>query len=274
MALTNRLDTNAVAERSLRNSGIPWHDQLVLGHFSTIGYIKKFGSNPAVANGATEDCWDGQGTYNWMPAAQAVQISSSDNGDTDTVVVEGLDASYNLQASEKALTGQTPVILSGTFIRIHRIYTKNGGSVTGDVYVSGTGDATTIGVPNVSTEIFGKMLAANEQSEMAIFTVPAGYVGLVHNWVMSGWTTATSRTFEGNFQVRNFGASDFKTKILESTPFSTPQSISLKVPAKADIKAQCVNGAFANLKLISMFDLELYPEGLVADTITDLTPLT
>jgi hypothetical protein len=123
-----------------------------------------------------------------------MEVSSSSTSDTSagtgarTVVVQGLDASYNQIQETVILNGQTAVNTVNSYIRILHLYVASAGTglaAAGTIYV-GTGSVTT-GVPAV---VYWSYTAANG-STPAIWTVPAGYTAYA-TYLQSSTGNATS----------------------------------------------------------------------------------
>ncbi len=152
------------------------------GRVSYIGSVYKFGYNAAVSS-TEETVWFNGGLYSYPSSAIQMKVSSSDANDTAsggggtgarTVRVVGLDGDYSEVQEDVSLDGQTAVLTTTKFIRIFRAYVLTAGSgetAAGTVYV-GTGTVTN-GVP---ATIYANLGAGN-QTQQAVYTVPAGKTG-------------------------------------------------------------------------------------------------
>lgn len=168
-------------------SPVPMSDFLYLSAVSSgavtgTSAVFKFGFNPDI-NGTEETVWDHGGIYPYPAAAIQMSVSSSSVNDTAagtgarTVFVAGLDANYNEISETVTLNGQTPVLTSALFLRVNRAFVVSagsGGTAAGDIYV-GTG-VVSAGVP---ATVYARIRLGDNQTLMAVWTVPAGYTGYI-----------------------------------------------------------------------------------------------
>jgi hypothetical protein len=150
----------------------------------------KFGNAPDFdSTDLTVTVWDGaeDGTawenmvYDYSTTADIDSISSSNAGDTQEITVVGQDINYNIVTQTKTLNGQTRVALDTPLFRCYRAYNSNATNLAGHVFVYVNG-ATTGGVPNNNDDIRAIIDPINQQTEMAIYTVPAGKTGYMRSW--------------------------------------------------------------------------------------------
>ena len=156
----------------------PFDLKVARGQITGHETIFKFGFNADVDN-ATETIWSEGGTYSYLSAASVLKISSSSIADdaagtgARTVQVYGLDENYDEINETVTLDGQTAVNTTNSFLRVYRMVIRSagtGGKNAGTVY-AGTGTVTT-GVP---ANKFAAIAVGENQTTMAIWTVPAGY---------------------------------------------------------------------------------------------------
>ena len=163
----------------------PFGLEVAKGRIAGVSSIHKFGQNPQIDNTEEWDIWDGGdgADYTFSSSGVIHYISSSNAGDTQTYDVIGLDENYLEQTISVTAVGQTKTQI-GTgekFRRIVRI--KNTGSTdnAGVVYVY-EDDTVTAGVPDTATKIRGQIQIGNNQTLMAIYTIPAGKTGYLSSW--------------------------------------------------------------------------------------------
>lgn len=198
---------------SMINSHFP-ELEVARGAISGVARVHKFGYNPAIdADTDPEDVWDAGGLYPFLAAPATLYASSSSGSDTFEYTVVGLDADWNEQTATVTLTGQSQVILAGTWIRVNRAYNSSGTAAVGDVYIAeeSTGGDLVGGVPQTATKIKAKIGIGNEQTLMSIYSVPAGKTLFLYHWYISAmglgggtWLSGNSALDAGIF-VRNFG---------------------------------------------------------------------
>jgi hypothetical protein len=141
-------------------------------------WVNKFGRNIDVASGATEEIWDGSAVYSFPATALMTYVSQKVDQAAmqgETVEIQGLDASWNLVVQSINLDGTdttTPVILTTALIRCFRI------KVLADVVTDQI-----ITVHNTANnQDYAYITAGNNQTSMAIYTVPAGKTAYMTNY--------------------------------------------------------------------------------------------
>ena len=204
---------------------------------------RKFGR--ATGIGSTPiACWIANTVYNWIPSAQTLWISSSDNDDTNEIVLEGLDTNWNVQTETISLVGQTPTETTKTWIRLDRVYNNSATNFEGSIYVNMENNHDDVaGVPDDVTKIVAKILfEANynhNQTLQAIYTIPADHTGYV-----IAWTDSTGKLEDLNVipQFRGFGKI-FRTQTYQTLYQNTIQTIShfAPIPEKTDIQVMVVS---------------------------------
>ena len=134
--------------------------------------VNKFGSNEAVGSGTEEVIWDGGGTSYPFPATALMTklVQATDEVLTDanaTIEIQGLDANWALVTQTADLDGAdttTEVTLTTPLIRCFRMKVLEDIVLAANVSVVATGGGTT----------YATITTGNNQTLMAIYTVPAG----------------------------------------------------------------------------------------------------
>jgi hypothetical protein len=146
--------------------------------------VSKFGHG-TVDIGATV-VWSLAATldYPWPDTAETVQVQAGgDAADTaaglgaQTVVVEGLDENWNRASETLTLAGASASLPSTTiFRRVFRAYVATSGAYgapnTGNIIIEHTTSSDNIAIID----------AEAGQTEMALYTIPAGYTGFVQGY--------------------------------------------------------------------------------------------
>ncbi len=138
----------------------------VTGH----SQVNKFGENPDITSDTEEDIWDAGGDYSFPSTANITHIEQAVDQAAMrgvTIQIQGLDADWNLEVQDvimNAANTTTPVALTTPLIRVFRM--KVMGNVVGDQDIDLT-DVT-------GTTLYARMQAGNNQTLMAIYTVPNG----------------------------------------------------------------------------------------------------
>jgi len=237
--------------------------ELANGTFSDKSYIEKFGENGEITTATDpEDIWTQGGTYTFSSAADINTLSSSDNGDTEPITVIGLDSDWNEVEQTITLTGQTPVTLTTSLIRVFRMFNSGTSDLAGTVYCFKSGGTVTGGVPQTTADIRATITNGDNQTLMAIYSVPAGktaYIFGYHATIARGVASAAFANIK--LSIRPFGQV-FQVKSTSSL-ISTGQSVityDFTVPIiateKSDIK-MTVNEVSATLGISGAFSVIL-----------------
>lgn len=235
--------------------------------------MRKFGRALAIpVDSNFHDVWEQVDEYTFLTEGKALQISSSSASDTGTTIhVFGLDADGYLQDEVVALNGRTAVNLVGTYLRVFRAHTENDTAFVGDVYVTPQTADLTDGVPDTDSEILIKILANNQQTVMAIYTVPKDYVGLFVRGIISMNTTvAAARTIVGYLRTRELGGSF----LVKGTAELASQGDSIyeevfepyyRLPELTDVKISVSDSSANTTNVSAKFTVILIPKKLVPD---------
>jgi hypothetical protein len=188
------VNIEATASNNLRVTDAESGLAIAKGEVVDTSFIHKFGAAPDfdIADGfvtvwdAAEDdeAWELM-NYVYSTTAAIDKVAST-AADTVDVEIQGLDANYDLVTQTITLTGTTPASLTTNLIRVFRI--KNVGSTNLSGHVIVFEDDTTnddAGVPDDSNLIRAVVHPDNNQTEMAVYTIPNGYTGYMRSWYAS-----------------------------------------------------------------------------------------
>lgn len=174
---------------------------LIPGH----SLVSKFGDNPSIASGTPADIWDyaAEPGYTFSDASPITHISGSNAGDAQVIEVQGLDfTTWKLVNQSIQLNGQNKVALDSPLIRFFRGFNSNGTPLLGNVYIY-EDTAIVAGVPTDTTKVRGYISVAENQTLMAIYTIPAGKTGylLRASSSISKSPTAANAIFTGKIRL-------------------------------------------------------------------------
>ena len=186
----------------------------VTGH----SFIHKFGTAPDWDKGEGEvTIWDGSEdgalwenmVYDYSATADIDSISSSDetNDVGITLEIQGLDTNYALviqTATLHAVDARTEVTLTTSLRRVFRVKNTSATNLTGHVAVYPS-TALTTGIPTDKSKIRAVVHPDNNQTEMAIYTVPAGYTAYVRSWYASTSGGSKDSNYIIRFRARELG---------------------------------------------------------------------
>ena len=224
-------------------------------------YIHKFGSNPVVGSSVSDEnpttVWDGNNDdlYTFPPdVATGVQLSSSENTDNQELIVQGLDENFYEQSWTGNINGTGIVDIDGSWSRIFRAFNNDSVDLSGDVTIHPSGD---------DSIAYAKILSSNNQTLMAIYTIPADATG----YLMKYQTTANNPNSSSEIgytlklKTREFGKA-FRTKEKDSvgTSYSLSKELSFPslLPPKTDIKFDIVSANGNNGSVNVDFDIALF----------------
>lgn len=180
----------------------------VIGH----SFVHKFGRAPDFDTGDGEvTIWDGANDaltnemqYNYSATAIIDSLVSSNSGDTQAIEVEGLDSNYALVTQTITITGQTRKALDTNLIRVNRLINVGSTDIAGNVYCY-EDTALTAGVPIDTTKIRAIIIDGSNQTEMAVYTVPAGKTGYLRQWFASSSGAKKTTNYLTKLKARPFG---------------------------------------------------------------------
>lgn len=216
-----------------------------LGEFNDTLAVDKFGYNSAIGN-SFETVWDGSNTYTWIETATTLNVvaeaGATDNG--VMVVVEGLDADYNIQVETVTLGDDSAGGTSTTkkFYRVHRAYVIGTQDPTDDITIEGQDDT-----------VYAQITFPYNQTLMAVYTVPQGYTAYLLSMHLS---IEKNKDVVAKLMTRN-PANTFNTKAIVSSyaapvhrQWSIPMEIGPTTDIKIDAKAGPTTGVAAGFELL------------------------
>lgn len=239
----------------------PFELQVARGQVDGHKTLFKFGINGDVGT-SVETVWAQGGIYVYPASATVMKISSSSADDAAagtgarTISIAGLDANYNEISETVILDGQTAVNTVNSYLRISRMFVVTAGSgatAAGTIY-AGTGTVTS-GVP---ATVYGMIALGANQTQMAFWTVPAGYTlyltGLFYtsaNTTANAWTNfqLIQRPLGGVFRQQSSsrvpGNGDFVIDL--HTPIAFAEKTDIEVRAVASTSPSNVSAEFEGI---------------------------
>lgn len=224
----------------------------------------KFGFNPDV-NGSDETIWAQGGLYSYLSSATTLYISSSSTADdaagtgARTATVSGLDASWDEVSVTVDLDGQNGVQLgsASNWIRVNRITVDtagSGGQNAGVIYV-GDEASPTSGVPSNK---YATVAIGDNQTLMALWTVPRGYTAFVNQLDITANTEVVNKYVTVDFLSRPsggvFNVADRYTLARDTITqtFTYPR----KFEEKTDLEVRAISSSSAaNVAVSAAFDV-------------------
>ena len=225
----------------------PYFLQVSRGEIQGHKRVFKFGYNGEIQN-SEETIWDVGGLYAYPSSAVAMTATSS-SGATDEnveVTIQGLDASYNELSETVTLNASGTATTTGSFLRVYRAFVSSGTASAGNITIANGGTT------------YAYVSAADQQTLMALWTVPAGYTAYLFQIDATAFTVQNNkvatvrmltREVNGVFRTQN------KFDLFEGSyhqDITCPQPI----PEKTDIEFRAIaDSSNADLRVAATFDI-------------------
>jgi hypothetical protein len=217
-------------------------------------FTHEFGYNPSVdTNTDPETVWSYGGLYPWtaLNSPQVLYVKSSDDTDTGTILLTGLDADYNPITATIVLTGTTAVSTGAiAFKRIHRMRVVSGSHV-------GQITAHTV---NGNGTVVSHISVGEGQATTAIYTIPAGKIGYLYKGDASTNQDAVIKFYvrpsNNGFQVAHI-AEVVTGQYIYDFPFPSP------LPEKTDLEVRCDFVNNNNTRVAINFDILLLDNPII-----------
>lgn len=182
--------------------------------------------------------WEVAGAYAYPASATTMNLASSVNTGPDlsgtTILIQGLDANYAPISETLALTGTTVAVTTKSYLRINSM------SVTAGVPTG------TITLKNLANSVtYAQINPSIGRSQMAIYTVPAGYTFYLSR--IDAYTSANGSSADW-IQYRNVNTtSSGVTTLTQQAPFTNTYHAQRVMPRpfaeKTDIQLQAKTSA-------------------------------
>ena len=228
-------------QRYLEDQGIAIAQGRVVG----TSCINNFGATGAAVTINTETTiWDGSNTTALYPypTAGVAAVTANTTDDGEVVVVEGLDADYNLRSTTIPVGAASPVVFSRIF-RAFMESTPNGADV--DITIGGA--------------LAARIKAGFNQTEMGVYTIPAGKTGFLLKIHGSSDRSAGSPAVQFFLKKRGVNESLFRIKGTYGTAggnqFDYEYPVPIMIPEKTDIQVNAK--ATSTTKISCIFDIIL-----------------
>lgn len=224
----------------------PFELQIARGQIPAHYRVHKFGFNPLVQD-LEETIWDVGGEYSYLTSAAALTVDTGDpSDDTVQITVQGLDANYDEVSETVTLNGSGAATTTQTFLRVFR------------AFVAGDKDLTSDAIISASSVTYAKVSAADQQTLMAVWTVPAGYTAYIFQNNTTCYTEQNNKFGITRLIARQpggvFRTQDKHTVVLSQNVVQFP--VPLELPEKTDIEMRAVaSSSNANLQVSGSFDI-------------------
>lgn len=239
-------------------------DLVALGKVPGVSRVSALGYNADVDTSTTpEDIWPGGGLYPFKTAAGILEILSSSANDTvagtgcRTVLISGLDASYNVISETVSMNGTSAVQTVNSYLRVNSMRgdgnNSAGTSNIGTITLRDTGAGTTRAIMEIGRGM----------STAAVYTVPAGYTLVLYAVEISinVATAGNNRNVDCAFVFRNTTGFVRITRLVQATdnaPTLVPLDTRLPIVEKTDFVIRCTNADTNNSPVSASWEALLY----------------
>lgn len=244
--------STSISSVTQRGTSEPFELQVARGQIALHEPLFKYGTNPLIIN-VEETVWDVGGLYTWIANA-APLVATSASGATDagvTGTVQGLDANYNEISEDFTLDGSGTYTTSASFYRVHRAFITGANAPAGNINFT------------IGATTYARITAGENQTLMAVFTVPAGKTLYLTQGIATHGTDTSGAYMTVRFKTRSAG-SVFRTAVTVDLigseiifPFNQP----LKIAEKTDVQVCAICSKNQNNALSATFEGILIKEG-------------
>jgi hypothetical protein len=233
--------TAPVHSVSVQGAYEPFDVQVARGQIMGHSTVNIYGFQVSVTT-ANIPIWEVAGAYAYPASATTMNLASTINTGGDlsgtTILIQGLDAGYVLQSETLALTGTTVAVTTKSYLRINSISVS---SVTGGVTPTGTITLKDL----TNTTVYAQINPSIGRSQMAIYTVPAGYTFYLSR--VNAYTSANGSSADW-VQYRNVNTTSLGvTSLTQQAPFVNSYESQRVMPRpfseKTDIQLQAKTSA-------------------------------
>jgi len=209
--------------------------------------VFKFGYNGVIQN-VEETIWDVGGIYAY-PSSAVTMTATSASGATDSgvkVTIQGLDTNYAELSEEVTLNASGTATTTGSFLRVYRAFVSGSTAAAGDISITN------------SSTTYASIDSDEQQSLMALWTVPAGYTAYLFQIDTTAFTVQNNKVATIRMITRELNGvfrTQQKFDLFEGSyhqDITCPQPI----PEKTDIEFRAIaDSSNADLRVSTTFDI-------------------
>ena len=203
-----------------------------------------YGTTPASA-GIFRTVWENMATteYVFPSSALTMQLASDNAGDTASITITGLDANYASISEVLTLNGTTNVPTVNQYFRINSMAVTTGSATnpTGVVTLKNS----TVVYAQINTGVFNGTTSSLGRSQMAVYTVPAGYTFYGYRYGAYSSFNGNSANYTTYRAITNLSSG--VQQLVVQTPFNTNYEVQRHYPfpyyEKTDLRFQIAPSA-------------------------------
>ena len=237
------LDAPKVTATSITQNGRfePWELQVARSQISWHAEQNVFGFGTTAATASLyRTVWENMATaeYVFPSFAVTMQLVSTVVGDTATITIVGLDANYTPISELLILNGTTSVPTANQYLRINTMFVSAGSATNPSGVVTLTNSA--VVYAQINTGVFNGVTASVGTTQMAVYTVPAGYTFYGHRYGAYSSFNGNSANYTIYRAITN--SSTGAQRMIVQTPFNTVYEVHRLYPLpyaeKTDLRWQ------------------------------------
>lgn len=216
--------------------------------------INKFGHHHSV--GTTQEViWPLGGIMEYSTIADITGISSTNDLDTQNVIIQGLDSNWLEVDVPVTLNGQTEVVLGTSLIRINRVYNDDNTDFAGNIYVYTSAATVTAGIPSPISTARAYVEGNDNITLQCIYTVPANKTGYL---VFGKASVSSGKDVVLKFYGRAFGKVFTTRHVIDvySNTYDYFFKLPLSISEKSDIELRAKSSA-SGTEVSAAFDIVL-----------------
>ena len=203
-----------------------------------------YGTTPATA-GLFRTVWENMATTEYVFPSSAVSMNlvSTAAGDTATITIVGLDASYNVITENLVLNGTTNVPTVNQYFRINSMFVAVGSATNPSGVITLINGGVTYA--QINTGVFNGTTSSLGASQQAVYTVPAGFTFYGYRYGAYSSFNGNSANYTTYRAITN--SSSGVQKLIVATPFNTTYEVQRHFPfayaEKTDLRFQIASSA-------------------------------
>jgi hypothetical protein len=203
------------------------------GEIAGAKILWKFGRNSDIDAGQEEDLWEFGGQYSELTQNTTLYMWSSDDSDTVSIQVTGVDEDFTEVNITQELTGTTPIILTEQYLAICSASNADSVPFSGTIIISrvygssAQGDVVATITPAAQTSLLGRCI------------IPAGFTGYLFHGTASANVSSVVNTAAAvvRFRMKLYGN---VWKLVDEVPAASGLGVPrpwFKFPEKTLLKA-------------------------------------
>ena len=209
--------------------------------------VFKFGYNGEIQD-VEETIWDVGGLYAYPSSAVTMTATSSAGASDENVevTIQGLDTNYAELSETVTLNASGTATTTGSFLRVYRAFVSSSSASSGNISITN------------SSTTYAYISIADQQTLMALWTVPAGYTAYLFQIDTTAFTIQNNKVATIRMLTREVNGVFRTQNKFDLFAGSYHQDITCPqpIPEKTDIEFRAIaDSSNADLRVSSTFDI-------------------